>query len=92
MLRIPVCNRGRKRSDGPLHPLFPTDGFALRPPPSALRFFPLLLLALVLSLPVLALLLAGSSFFAVKYAWEFWLRREQKRRRNAARMHSSRKT
>lgn len=58
MLRIPVCNRGRKRSDGPLHPLFPTDGFALRPPPSALRFFPLLLLALVLSLPVLALLAA----------------------------------
>ena len=58
MLRIPVCNRGRKRSDGPLHPLSPTDGFALRPPPSALRFFPLLLLALVLSLPVLALLAA----------------------------------
>ncbi len=58
MLRIPVCNRGRKRSDGPLHPLFPTDGFALRPPSSALRFFPLLLLALVLSLPVLALLAA----------------------------------
>ena len=58
MLRIPVCNRGRKRSDGPLHPLFPTDGFALRPPPSALRFFPLLRLALVLSLPVLALLAA----------------------------------
>ena len=58
MLRIPVCNRGRKRSDGPLHPLFPTDGFALRPPPSALRFFLLLLLALVLSLPVLALLAA----------------------------------
>ena len=58
MLRIPVCNRGRKRSDGPLHPLFPTDGFALRPPPSALRIFPLLLLALVLSLPVLALLAA----------------------------------
>ena len=58
MLRIPVCNRGRKRSDGPLHPLSPTDGFALRPPPSALRLFPLLLLALVLSLPVLALLAA----------------------------------
>ena len=30
----------------------------MRPPPSALRFFPLLLLALVLSLPVLALLAA----------------------------------
>lgn len=39
-----------------MHPLSPTDGPALRRPSSALRSFPLLLLALVLSLPVLALL------------------------------------
>jgi iron(III) transport system permease protein len=39
-----------------MHPLFPTDGPALRRPSSALRSLPLLLLALVLSLPVLALL------------------------------------
>ncbi|MBN9365549.1 MAG: iron ABC transporter permease [Comamonadaceae bacterium] len=39
-----------------MHPLSSTDGPALRRPSSALRSFPLLLLALVLSLPVLALL------------------------------------
>ncbi len=39
-----------------MHPLFSTDGPALRRPSSALRSLPLLLLALVLSLPVLALL------------------------------------
>ena len=39
-----------------MHPLSSTDGPALRRPSSALRSLPLLLLALVLSLPVLALL------------------------------------
>ncbi|MDP5239944.1 DUF2062 domain-containing protein [Uliginosibacterium sp. 31-16] len=39
---------------------------------------------LLIGLPLLALLLAGSSFFIVKYAWEFWLRRAQKQRRTAA--------
>lgn len=46
---------------------------------------------LLIGLPVLALLMAAASYFGVKWAWEFHLRRALSRRRAACQAKQSRK-